>query len=71
MPSWLTPSLASNSKGVKLARELVYWYNGHPDQENIRQNLTDVKNVTIVGNGNVAIDIARILMSSTNTLENT
>lgn len=71
MPSWLTPSIGGNSKRVKLARELVYWYNGHPDQENIRQNLTDVKNVTIVGNGNVAIDIARILMSPSEALANT
>jgi NADPH-dependent glutamate synthase beta subunit-like oxidoreductase len=40
----------------------VYWYNGHPDQENEKQNLENVRNVIIVGNGNVAIDVARILL---------
>lgn len=40
----------------------MYWYNGHPDQENRKQNLRAVKNIVIIGNGNVAIDVARILL---------
>lgn len=54
-----------------MARELVYWYNGHPQYENVKQNLSKVKDVTIVGNGNVAIDIARILLSPVKRLANT
>ena len=50
---------------MKLARELVYWYNNHPEYENYNLDLAKVKDVTIVGNGNVAIDIARILLRKT------
>lgn len=47
---------------MKLAREIVYWYNNHPEFENYQLDLTNVRDVTIVGNGNVAVDIARIFL---------
>ena len=50
------------NSNIKYARDLVYWYNGHPDREHAPQNLKHIKNVTIIGNGNVAIDMARILL---------
>jgi adrenodoxin-NADP+ reductase len=53
---------------VKLAREIVYWYNNHPSFEQYRLDLTNVKNLTIIGNGNVAIDIARIFLRKPNEL---
>lgn len=37
----------------------VSWYNGHPSR--ITPELHDVRSAVIVGNGNVALDVARIL----------
>jgi ferredoxin--NADP+ reductase len=42
------------------AREVVAWYNGHPDQPNLPIDLS-VRHAVIIGNGNVALDVARIL----------
>lgn len=53
--------------GVISARQFVNWYNGHPDATNSPKNipppLDQIENVTIIGNGNVAIDVARILLA--------
>lgn len=49
------------------ARKLVNWYNGHPDAEHWSPPLEGVEDVTIIGNGNVAIDIARILLADPET----
>ena len=46
--------------GVCSARTFVNWYNGHPDFVSFKPNL-DTEDVVIVGQGNVAIDCARIL----------
>lgn len=62
VPKWVLEAGKEEKKNIKFARDLVYWYNGHPSQENVRQNLESVKNMAIVGNGNVAIDVARILL---------
>src|ERR1051325_11509481 len=40
--------------------EFVAWYNGHPDFQEIPFDL-DVERAVVVGNGNVALDIARML----------
>ena len=42
----------------------MYGYNGHPSAENNKKALKvkGIKNVVIVGNGNVAIDVARIFL---------
>lgn len=42
------------------ARQFVYWYNSHPMAQPI--SLEGKRKVTIVGNGNVAVDVARILL---------
>src|SRR5512132_2538290 len=42
------------------ATELVAWYNGHPDFQDLDFDL-DVERAVVVGNGNVAIDVARML----------
>jgi ferredoxin--NADP+ reductase len=42
------------------ATELVAWYNAHPDFQD-RQFDLDVDRAVVVGNGNVAIDVARML----------
>jgi ferredoxin--NADP+ reductase len=43
------------------ATEFVAWYNGHPDHADHRFDLS-VQHAVVVGNGNVAIDAARMLM---------
>jgi hypothetical protein len=60
-------------EGVYSAREFVNWYNGHPsfvDYTNAFQ-LDKVKNVVIVGHGNVAVDCARILTKNVDELKET
>ncbi|EON24239.1 4Fe-4S ferredoxin iron-sulfur binding protein [Nocardioides sp. CF8] len=42
------------------ATKFVAWYNGHPDHAHHEFNLS-TERVVIVGNGNVALDVARIL----------
>ena len=43
------------------ATEFVGWYNGHPDYRNYDFDLTGIKRVAVIGVGNVAMDVARIL----------
>ena len=42
------------------ATELVAWYNGHPDFQNVQFDL-DAERAVVIGNGNVALDVARML----------
>jgi NADPH-dependent glutamate synthase beta subunit-like oxidoreductase len=49
--------------GVMGSAAFVGWYNGHPDFRDLNPNL-DVKNVVVIGNGNVAIDCARVLVKT-------
>jgi ferredoxin--NADP+ reductase len=46
--------------GSWAATELVAWYNGHPDFQHLEFDLSHERAV-VVGNGNVAIDVARML----------
>lgn len=46
--------------GSETATEFVAWYNGHPDHADRTFDLTGERAV-IIGNGNVALDVARIL----------
>ena len=46
--------------GSWAATEFVAWYNGHPDFQDRRFDLS-CERVVVVGNGNVAIDCARML----------
>jgi ferredoxin--NADP+ reductase len=49
------------------AREFVAWYNGHPDFAHLNFDLS-VERAVILGNGNVALDVARILALPTSEL---
>lgn len=51
----------SDLPGVLSAHQFVNWYNGHPDYAQLCVNLSAVKHAVIVGQGNVALDCARIL----------
>jgi ferredoxin--NADP+ reductase len=46
--------------GSYSAREFVAWYNGHPDHTDASFDL-DGETVVLIGNGNVALDVARAL----------
>jgi ferredoxin--NADP+ reductase len=46
--------------GSWAATEFVAWYNGHPDYQSLSFDLSGHRAV-VVGNGNVAIDVARML----------
>ena len=46
--------------GVFGSAAFVGWYNGHPDFADLAPPLDD-KHVVVIGNGNVALDVARIL----------
>ena len=50
-------------QGSHAATEFVAWYNGHPDFRDRRFDLSG-ENAAVIGVGNVAIDVARILCRS-------
>jgi ferredoxin/flavodoxin---NADP+ reductase len=52
------------------ATELVAWYNGHPDFQDLQFDLS-VERAVVVGNGNVALDVARMLALTREELEPT
>lgn len=56
--------------GSHSAREFVAWYNGHPDQAHASFDLSQPR-VVVIGNGNVAVDVARVLASPPEELEGT
>lgn len=56
--------------GTATATEVVAWYNGHPDYTDLPVNLSGDR-VVIIGNGNVALDVARILTADPDTLART
>ena len=52
------------------ATEFVAWYNGHPDCRDYKVDLSH-ENVAVVGIGNVAMDVARILCRTPEELRQT
>lgn len=56
--------------GSHSATEFVSWYNGHPDFSNREFDLSGERAV-IVGNGNVALDVARVLTCDVDELAQT
>lgn len=56
--------------GSVSAHEFVSWYNGHPDFAALEFDLAG-KTAVIIGNGNVALDVARVLARSDQTLATT
>ena len=57
--------------GVHSATEFVGWYNGHPDFQDREFDFASAKRVAVVGNGNVAMDVARILARAPEDLVST
>lgn len=48
--------------GSVTAGDLARWYNGHPDLAGLHVPL-DTERAVVVGNGNVALDVARVLLA--------
>ena len=58
-----------NKEGVYGSSQFVGWYNGIPEYRKLEPDLNK-KNVTIIGNGNVALDCARLLAKKRDELFN-
>jgi len=56
--------------GSRPATEFVAWYNGHPDYREHEFDLS-AERAVVIGNGNVAADVVRILTRSARELERT
>ena len=56
--------------GTGTATELVAWINGHPDFADLPVDLSHER-VVVVGNGNVALDVARVLTTDPEDLART
>ena len=53
--------------GSESATEFVAWYNGHPDYADMEFDLSS-RRAVVIGNGNVALDVARMLALSVEEL---
>jgi len=58
-------------KGVYSARAFVGWYNGLPEYADLAPDLTQGEEAVIIGQGNVALDVARILLQDPTVLRPT
>ena len=58
-------------EGVFSATQFVGWYNGHPDFRHLHFDLASSERVIVVGNGNVAMDVTRILAKNPDELAST
>lgn len=58
-------------EGIYSARAFVGWYNGLPEYSNLAPDLTSGDEALIIGQGNVALDVARILLQDPKMLERT
>jgi ferredoxin--NADP+ reductase len=56
--------------GSHAASDFVAWYNSHPDYADMTFDLSGERAV-VVGNGNVALDVARVLVLGVDKLEST
>ena len=56
--------------GSHYAGDFVAWYNGHPDHRDCHFDL-DCEAATVIGHGNVALDVARILAKTADELRRT
>ena len=61
----------SGMRGVYSAREFVGWYNGLPEHRDLEPDLTSGEEAVVIGQGNVALDVARILLTDIDVLRKT
>ncbi|RPA10284.1 4Fe-4S binding protein [Gordonia sp. OPL2] len=60
----------ATAPGVLSATAFVGWYNDHPDHDRLPVDL-GTERAVVIGNGNVALDVARILTSDPDALATT
>lgn len=58
-------------QGVYSARAFVGWYNGLPEYADLQPKLDAGEEAVIIGQGNVALDVARILLTGVDVLAKT
>ena len=61
----------SKVKNVFHSAEFVGWYNGDPEHKAVQVSLEKIKRVAVVGHGNVALDVARVLLKPWAEFEHT
>lgn len=61
----------STLRGIHSARAFVGWYNGLPEFADLSPDLESGEEAVIIGQGNVAMDCARILSGDLNELRKT
>lgn len=57
-----------DKEGVFGSFAFVGWYNGHPDFTDLEPDL-DIETAVVIGNGNVALDCARLLVRTENEMK--
>jgi ferredoxin--NADP+ reductase len=57
--------------GVHSATEFVGWFNGHPDFRDRTFDLSNARRIAVVGNGNVAMDVVRVMARDPDELADT
>ncbi|MCJ1444923.1 MAG: NADPH-adrenodoxin reductase [Stictis urceolatum] len=60
-----------NLGGIHSARAFVGWYNGLPEYADLSPDLESGDTAMVIGQGNVALDIARVLLSGVDHLKHT
>jgi ferredoxin/flavodoxin---NADP+ reductase len=58
-------------RGSHPATEFVGWYNCHPDHRDLEVALDSAERAVVIGNGNVALDVARMLSLTPDELAGT
>ncbi|WEW57192.1 NADPH-adrenodoxin reductase [Emydomyces testavorans] len=58
-------------RGIYSARAFVGWYNGLPEYRDLNPGLMDGEEAVIIGQGNVAMDVARVLLTDIDSLQKT
>ena len=53
------------------ATEFVKWYTGHPDAQDFSHHVAQAQDVVVIGLGNVAVDVTRVLMKSISEMNQT
>lgn len=61
----------SKLENVFTSEQFVGWYNNDPNMVTTRINLSQVNDAVIIGNGNVSLDVARLLLKSASELKST
>lgn len=61
----------STLDGIYSARQFVGWYNGLPECSTLEPALANAEEAVIIGQGNVALDVARILLEDIDVLRKT